>query len=68
MRLRSSKAIRLMFDKARSEGCHEAYLNVYYKNEDAIKADQRAGMTGYRHRESIGNGYYRDDYIMSVKI
>ena len=67
--MRGRKAIRLMFDKARSEGCHEAYLNVYYKNEDAIKADQRAGMTtGYRHRESIGNGYYRDDYIMCVKI
>ena len=63
-----SKAIKLMIDKACSEECHEVYLNVYYKNEDAIKAYQRAGMTGHRHRESIGNGYYRDDYIMSIRI
>ncbi len=63
-----SKAIQKMFDIGRSEGCHEAYLNVYYKNSDAIKAYQRAGMTGYRHKESIGGGYYRDDYIMSARI
>ena len=43
MRLRDSKAIRLMFDKARSEGCHGAYLNVYYKNEDAIEAGSACG-------------------------
>ncbi len=63
-----SRAIAMMFDIARSEGCSEVYLNVYYRNNEAIKAYQRAGMTGYRHKESIGNGYYRDDYIMSAKI
>lgn len=63
-----SKAIGKMFDIARSEGCNEVYLNVYYKNGKAIKAYERAGMTGYRHKESIGNGYYRDDYIMSAQL
>jgi len=63
-----SKAIEKMFDIARSEGCSEVYLNVYYKNENAIKAYKRAGMTGYRNREPIGDGYYRDDYIMSARL
>ena len=63
-----SEAIGMMFDIARSKGCQEVYLNVYYKNETAIKAYERAGMTGYRHKESIGGGYYRDDYIMSKKL
>lgn len=63
-----SQAIQLMLDTARSNGCKEAYLNVYYKNEGAIKAYKKAGMSGYRHKESIGNGYYRDDYVMSVKL
>jgi RimJ/RimL family protein N-acetyltransferase len=63
-----SAAIAKMFDIARSNGCHEAYLNVYYRNETAIKAYERAGMTGYRYKESIGGGYYRDDYIMSVRL
>ena len=59
-------AIRMMFDIARSNGCGEAYLSVYYKNSDAIKAYERAGMTGHRHRESIGSGYFRDEYVMSI--
>jgi RimJ/RimL family protein N-acetyltransferase len=63
-----SEAIRMMMDLARSSGCPEVYLNVYYRNEKAIAAYKRAGMTGYRYKESIGNGYYRDDYIMSVKL
>ena len=63
-----SRAIQEMFRIARDNGCSEVYLNVYYKNEAAIKAYKRAGMTGYRHKESIGNGYYRDDYIMCVKL
>jgi len=63
-----SEAIRMMMDLARSSGCSEVYLNVYYRNEKAIAAYKRAGMTGYRYKESIGNGYYRDDYIMSVKL
>ena len=62
------KAINMMLDIARSNGCREAYLNVYYKNEKAIDTYKRAGMTGYRHREPVGGGYYRDDYIMSVKL
>ncbi len=63
-----SQAMRLFFDIARSSGCHEAYLNVYYKNEDAIRMYKKAGMSGYRHKESIGNGYFRNDYIMSVEL
>jgi len=63
-----SRAIGMMLDTARSAGCHEVYLNVYYRNDRAIEAYKRAGMTGYRHKESIGNGYYRDDYIMSMRI
>lgn len=63
-----SEAIRKMMDQARSSGCTEVYLNVYYRNDKAIEAYKRAGMTGYRYKESIGNGYYRDDYVMSVKL
>jgi len=63
-----SEAIRMMKDMARSSGCTEVYLNVYYRNERAIDAYKRAGMTGYRYKESIGNGYFRDDYVMSVKL
>jgi len=63
-----SEAIREMMDMARANGCSEVFLNVYYRNERAIEAYKRAGMTGYRYRESIGNGYFRDDYVMSVKL
>ncbi len=64
-----NKALQKMIDLARSSGCSKAYLNVYYDNEKAFKAYIRAGFTDYyRDKEDIGNGYYRDDYIMSMDL
>ncbi len=64
-----NRALLAMFDIAREHGCSEAYLNVYYYNERAIKAYLRAGMhVKYRCLQMIGNGITRNDYIMSVDL
>lgn len=64
-----NKALLSMFDIAQEQGCSEAYLNVYYYNERAIKAYIRAGMhIDYRCLQSIGNGITRNDYIMSIDL
>lgn len=64
-----NKALLSMFDVAREHGCGEAYLNVYYWNERAIRAYQRAGMhLEYRCLQMIGDGVTRNDYIMGIAL
>jgi ribosomal protein S18 acetylase RimI-like enzyme len=59
------KALEMMFDIARENGCTQAYLEVYHNNKIAFDMYLKAGMTDYhRYRESAGNGYYRDGYTM----
>ncbi len=63
------EALGKMISIARENGCSEAYLNVYYRNEKAFKAYVRAGFTHYyRYSEDIGGGYPREDYVMSMKL
>ncbi len=64
-----NKALLSMFDLARENNCKEAFLNVYYWNERAIKAYERAGMhLEYRCLQMIGNGVARNDYIMGIAL
>ena len=63
------EALADMFSLARREGCTEAYLNVYYRNERAFRAYMRAGMTDFYHcLEMIGDGVVRNDYVMRMKL
>lgn len=61
------EALTEMFDIARSRGCSEAYLNVYFWNQRAVRAYERAGMhLKYRCLQMIGDGVTRNDLIMSI--
>lgn len=63
------RALLNMFDLARSKGCSEAFLNVYYWNERAVRAYERAGMhIRYRCLQPIGDGVTRNDLIMAIEL
>ncbi len=63
------EALLKMLSIARENGCSEAYLNVYYRNEKAFRAYIRAGFTDYyRYSGDIGGGHTREDYVMSMRL
>ncbi|MCQ2079475.1 MAG: GNAT family N-acetyltransferase [archaeon] len=59
-----NEALLKMTEIAREAGCTQMYLNVYYANERARRAYERAGFDHcYRCLQNIGGGVTRNDYV-----
>ncbi len=63
----SFKMMDFVKSEARARGLKGVFLNVNKKNERAIKAYGRLGLTRLRdEEEDVGQGYRTNDYIMGV--